>query len=359
VIVIPPLTILDAMLTSSTAAEPHDPAAYAGGTTYAFGDIVKVAADFTIYESLASSNTGHTPNVSPTWWKVLGPTETAYNSGTTYALGDTVSSVTTHRVYESLAASNVGNPLPVLPETATTKWLDVGPNNRWGMFDFLRNTKTVVASPLTLVMVPGIRIKAIALLGLEAISATVEMTLPTAPYTVHYTHTEQLQIREYAVADWYEYFFADFGNRKSLLLTDLPLYAQDVLTVTITNTAGPAACGAMVIGSHQDIGTTEYNAESDAINFSVVERDAFGNASMTQRRSVPKVNQNVLASAAGLRDIFNLRTNLNAIPAVWASVEDDADNYFDPFCILGFYRKFTITAMPPNNAMLALEIEEI
>ena len=61
--VIPPLTITAAMLTSSSATEPWAPSAYAGGTTYAFGDVVSVAADFTIYESLAAGNVGNTPNI--------------------------------------------------------------------------------------------------------------------------------------------------------------------------------------------------------------------------------------------------------------------------------------------------------
>src|SRR3989304_3030512 len=134
--VIPPLTITAAMLTSSSATEPWAPSAYAGGTTYAFGDVVSVAADFTIYESLAAGNVGNTPNISPTWWRVVGPTETAYNAATTYAIGDTVSYV--HRLYESLAATNIGN----TPVISPTWWLDVGATNRWRMIDVQRNTAT-------------------------------------------------------------------------------------------------------------------------------------------------------------------------------------------------------------------------
>lgn len=358
-IVLPPLTILDAMLSSSGAVEPWAPSAYAGGTTYAYGDIVKVAADFAVYKSLASSNLGKTPNVSPSWWVKLGPTEDAYNAGTTYGLGDTCSSSTTHRVYESLAAGNVGNPLPVLPDTTTTKWIDIGPTNRWAMFDTYRNTKTVWASPLVVVLIPGVRIKAIALMGLDGTQVTVEMALPTSPYTVHYTYTEDLRIRTYAVADWYAYFYDEFGNKESLLLTDLPLYSADTLTVTITSTVGPAACGALIVGSYQYMGTTEQSAESDAVNFSLVDRDAFGNVTLTPRRSIPKVTQNVLAEKAAVRNIYNLRTALNAVPAVWSSLDDSEDGYFEPFLILGFYRTFRINASFPDYALLSFEIEEI
>ena len=56
----------------------------------------------------------------------------AWSSGTTYALGDKVILTSTHRVYESLQAANTNhNPT----EAASTWWLDIGPTNRWAMFD--------------------------------------------------------------------------------------------------------------------------------------------------------------------------------------------------------------------------------
>ncbi|HEY0847393.1 MAG TPA: hypothetical protein VGE12_18635, partial [Noviherbaspirillum sp.] len=125
-------------------------------------------------------------------------TETAYNAGTTYALGATVVSATNHRKYESLQAGNVGNPLPSLPtldnpNPATAYWQDVGPTNRWAMFDLLRDTQTVQASPLTVVITPGERVNSLALMKLEADSVTVTVT--SGGSTV-YSHTEDLNTRE-------------------------------------------------------------------------------------------------------------------------------------------------------------------
>lgn len=357
--VIPPLTILDAMLTATDATEPWAPSAYNAGTTYDAGDIVSVAADFSIYKSLAGSNTGNTPNVSPLWWTRLSPTETAYNGATTYGLGDTVSSTTTHRVYESLQAANTGNALPVSPETATAWWLDVGPNNRWAMFDTYRNTKTVFASPLEIQLTPGVRIRALAMMGLEATSVLVEMSDNAgSPQTVHYSHNEDLMARTTPITDWYEYFFAEFDSKAAFVLFDLPRYAGDILTVRVTNTGGPAAVGAIVIGTDQYLGQTVMGAESDAINFSVIERDAFGNATLTPRRSVPKVNQLVKGAKVSTRDIYNLRTALNAVPAVWTSLDDSDEDFFEPFLILGIYRNFTLTANDPH-VDVNLTIEEI
>lgn len=362
--VIPPITILDATLLSSTAAEPWAPAAYSGGTTYAAGAFVQVASDYTIYESLASSNTGNTPNVSPLWWVARGPTETLYDNGVgsptkVYALGETAYSSTTHRVYESLQAGNTGRPLPVPPETSTAWWLDVGPTNKWAMFDTYRNTKTRGTSPLVLRLAPNQRVKAIALLGLDATEVTISMDSVGSPIVNHYSNTVNLEVRTFDVSDWYEYFFEDFAARSALVLFGLPRYSQDVLTITITNSNGPAACGALVIGSDQYLGETEHGAESDALNFSVIDRDVFGNATLNPRRSIPKVNQTVIAEKAATREIFNLRASLNAVPAVWTSLDDSDDDYFEPLLILGIYRKFTINAADPTEAVISLELEEI
>ena len=353
--VVPPLKITDALLTSSGVVEPAAPAAYNPATAYAAGDIVAVAADFTIYESLEDANTGHTPKSSPTWWRILGPTETAYNAATAYALGDTVYSADTHRCYESLQAGNTGNPLPVPPETQTAWWIDVGPTNKWAMFDLLRNTQTVCASPLTVTVTPGQRIDSVALLGLAATSVTVELTNGGA--TTYYTRTEDLNARE--IADWYDYFFEPFGWRPSVVLFDLPPFSDGVLNVTIANSIGNAKCGALVVGSYQYIGAAQYNGESDALNFSTVDRDAYGTATLVRRRSIPKATISTIVNKGVVNAIRDLRTALNAEPAVWSGWDDTSDDYAEAFLILGFYRKFTINAAYPTDAVVGLELEEI
>lgn len=299
--VIPPLAITDAVLTSSTAAEPHateDP--YVAGTTYALGAVVVVAADHRKYESLQSGNTGHTPISSPAWW------------------------------------------------------FDVGPSNRWAMLDLLRNTKTVQASPLTVVLTPGVRINSVVLLGLEATSVTVTMT---SGATVVYTHTDDLNTRE--VANWYDYFFEPFGSIPSVALFDLPPFSGATLTVTITNTTGDSACSGIVIGSHQYIGEAQQEAESETLGFSTFDRDEFGNVTLIPRRSVPTANITVVTEKAIINAVRNLRADLEGTPAFWSTLDDATSDWFESFALLGVFRKFAINSTYPDHAVLSLEIEEL
>lgn len=354
--VIPPLEITNARFTSSTAVETA-PAAYAGGTTYALAATVSVAGSaglLSCYESLQNGNTGHTPASSPTWWKPLGDTYQVYSGATTYALADYVIDATNHLVYESLASSNLGNAL-----TDTTKWLEIGPTNKWAMFDFLRNTATVVPHTKSLVAViaPGVRVNSIAVLGLVANSISIVVTSVGGGGTV-YTYTADLNTRE--VGDWYDYFFEPFSTQPSVVLFDLPPYTDAVITVTIGATSGNIECAACVVGTFEYIGAIQYEAEADVLNFSSVTRDfAGGTNQMIQRRNVPKTIQQIYLDKSLVNRVRNLREALNATPAVWSGLDDATEDYFESYLILGFYKRFSINAKSYSQAVISLELEEI
>jgi hypothetical protein len=79
----------------------------------------------------------------------------AWASGTTYALAARCISTTTHRIYESVQAGNLNH--DPTTDTTATWWLDVGATNRWKMFDAAVGSQSSLASPLTVVIDPGVR----------------------------------------------------------------------------------------------------------------------------------------------------------------------------------------------------------
>ena len=362
--VTPPVQITSLKLTSSGAAEPHNPAAYSAGTTYGFGDIVKVASDFKIYESLLPGNTGNTPSINPIWWRILGPTETAYNSSSTYGLGDTASSSTSHRVYESLAADNVGNPLPVLPETTTTKWLDVGPTNRFAMFDLFRNTQTVSASPLTVVIAPGERVNTLGLAGLVANQVQISATSVLGGGTVYPSEhsaspTGIFNLNTRIVNNGYDYCFETFTTLPSMAIFDLPPFSDIIITVTISAGSGNVKVGSLVVGTYIYIGNIQYGATNDGMNFSTVTRDAWGNATLVPRRTIPKTEQTLIIPGNRINRCKEARVLLNAVPALWTGLDDNASSWFDMLTILGIYTRFQIGQLNNSRAEINLSLEEI
>lgn len=356
--VIPPITaaavtILEAMLTSSTIPEAEAPT-YAGGTSYAAGAYAgpaPVAGQAqAVYISLQSGNIGHAQNDS-LWWKFVGYVYPAYDSGTTYAAGNVVTDLTNHLLYESLVAGNLDQAL-----TDGTKWLLLGPTNRWAMFDIQRNTQSVQDGSFTIVITPGQRCNALGLAGIVGNSYSLTVSSVSGGGAV-YSKSGTLNNRQ--TLGWYDYFFGEFSTQESLVFFDIPPFMDAVYTLTITATSGNVGLGAFVLGSAVDLGDTQWTAESDVMNFSTISRDSFGNATLVARRNVPKTNQVVICPKSRVNKVRALRDELNAIPAFWCGVDDGSDGYFDSLSIVGVYKKFSIRVDTAAEAEINLELEEI
>lgn len=353
--VTPPVNITAVKVIANSAVEPSAFPAYSAGTTYDYGAIVSVAADFRTYESLAVNNTGNTPSTSPLWWRAIGYTEAPYNAGTTYALGATVSA--NNHVYQSRVANNIGQPLPVLPSKATTSWVDLGPTNRMAAFDLSRNTQTVWTSPLTLTVAPGERVNTLGLLGLVANTAVISATSVTGGGLVYGPNVIDLNTRQ--VADGYEYAFEPFSTQPSLAFFDLPPFTDIIITVTLSSTSGNVKCGSFITGTYIYLGAIQYGAENSALNFSVIKRDDFGETELVPRRTVPKNRHTLKAPKLRANKIRAARVLLNAVPALWTGLDDGTTDLFDTFTTLGIYTLFNLDATNFDEVTISLEVEEI
>lgn len=276
-----------------------------------------------------------------------------WDSGTTYALGDRVILTSTHKVYESVQAGNTNHS----PTAETTEipvwWLEIGYTNRWRMFDLYRNTQTTGDTYIEVQVALGERVDSIALATLAGDTATITMVSDNV--TV-YQKVLPLTIRQ--TSTWYNYFFESFGVVPSIAVFDLPPFTNATITVRIDGVNG-AACGSIVFGKSEYLGRVELQAVSDALNFSVVERDAFGNSTLVPRKSIPKTNQTLLANKETTNKLILLRNDLNAKPAVWSGLDDATDGYFNALLILGYYRQFLISLEYPQHTLVQLELEEI
>lgn len=303
---------------------------------------MKVIPPLEITTARLTSSTAAEPSASETLWVSAG----------TYALGDQLGRATTHRIYEALQA-HTGR--TALPEVDTAYWLDVGPTNRWAMFDFERNSQTVQASPLTVVLTPAKRANSLALMGLDADSVTVSMTVGAV--TV-YSNTQSLINRH--TTSWTEYFFGEFSYAPSLIFFDLPLHTSGVITIALTSARGAVKCGACVLGTSHDIGRAEYNAVSSQLNFDKVDRDAYGGSVLRRIRTVPKTSQSLFFEKDRVNAIRDLRQSLSSVPAVYSGLDDRReDGYFEALLILGIYKDWTINLAHPEHATAALTLEEI
>jgi len=275
----------------------------------------------------------------------------AWSASTAYTVGAKVIRTTTHRIYERLVAGTTSGQ----PELDDANWLDIGPTNRWGMFDLERNSQTVSASNITLVIAPGQRLDAFALVGVHASSISITMT---SGGVTRYSYTQGMQRR--LTRTWTEYFFGQFKNQSAIVRFDLPAYSNSTITVIINTLNGQAKVGGLVLGQSSYIGKVLVDPESDRISFSKIERDAFGSATLVKRQTKPKTTQTLYMDASLVPIVEDLRKELESVPAIYSGMDDrDENSYFDALLIMGIYRSWPIRMTSSRFAQATLTLEEI
>lgn len=277
--------------------------------------------------------------------------ESSWNSATNYTTGTRVVSTTTHKIYERLSPGGVD---AGLPEITTSKWLEIGPTNRWAMFDTSRSSGSTSTSTVTITLAPGVSTDSLAILGCTALEVNINITSggPTV-----YNNTVDLLIRN--SVNYTQYFFSTFMYQPSLVLFNLPNNSNNIITITFTMPGTGGLVGNIVLGTSISLGNIQTGVSIEALNFSVINRDIFGNSILVPRRSVPKTSQRVFINKADLNALINTRYNLNAVPAVWVGIDDNNDAYFDALLIFGVYKNFSLVMDYPDHALLSLELEEI
>ncbi len=303
-IVIPPLTITDAILTSSNVPET-DFQEWLVGDSYDFGEKVMVA-------------TG-TPDV--------------------------------HRNYESLIAgigTNTGidptvDQLPAPTGTGGANWLDLGATNRWAMFDEIVGTQTTNLTSVDVVLTPGTVVNAVAVLNVSA--ASIQVIVDDPIDGVVFDRTIQLNSPE-GINDWYAYYFTPIEPITDVVLTDLPSFKDATIQVIALETGETVAVGVLAIGLQAQVGITNHGTGISIKDFSIKQTDTFGNFVILERAFSKRADYAVTVDTDRVAFVQNFLTSIRSVPVVWVGNQD-----FGSTIIYGFFRDFDIIlSSPPISA---------
>lgn len=345
--IIRPAVIGDAALVSSSVPETA-PAAWVAGTTYGLGVLVSIFAGTvaTVYESLAAGNVGNAPATSPAWWRFVSTTYAAYNAATTYGLKERVIDPVSHRTYESLQAANAGH----TPAVSPTWWIDIGPTNRWAMFDAYNQTLTQRTSSIEVTLAPTGLVNALALLNIEAASVNVIVTDAVAGQV--YNRTFELISTSNVGADFYAWAFEPIIRRSDLHVEGLPAYLNPTIKVTISFSNSTAKIGNLVAGMQRELGTTVMGAGFGIIDHSRKEVDEFGNIDLVVR-SYRKVGTfEVVVAREMVDEVGRLLASYRAEPTVYVGTGEYSSSIY-----YGFFRDFRLNVEHYIQSKLTLEIE--
>lgn len=241
----------------------------------------------------------------------------AWALGTTYGAGARVIKTVTHRVYESVAAGNIGND----PAGLTGHWIDVGPTNRWAMFDQALGTVTSRAGSIVVTVDAG---PATALALLDVVGATARVQ--TTGYDVTLPVTDG-----------------------TITFLDLPGIDANII-VTVAGT-GTVSVGTLLVGNIVTLGVTAESPSAGITDFSRKEVDDFGDATVVERSWAKRMSARSLIDTDALDLVANRIAAVRAVPALW--IGDDGT---DALTVFGFFKDFSIE-VGKTVSTLSLSIE--
>lgn len=291
-----PVTVTDSTLTACNVPET-DYAAYDAATTYGVGDLIIVAADHKIYESLQAGNVGHTPSSSPTWW------------------------------------------------------LDRGATNRWRMFDALVNSQTIYAGNITFTLAMSGRVNSIAFLNCYAASIRVVATDSVAGTVFDRTVNMQSNL---GITDWWSWFFEPPEWNSDAVITDLPVYTDMSLSVTVAAIDGPARVGMVIVGLSKTLGETQYGASVGIQDYSVKTRDTWGNYTVLERAFNKWANFTLMTDNGTIDRLQTLLAAYRAVPCLYIGSEE-----YGATAVFGFYKDFSVNIQYPTVSTCSIEVEGI
>ena len=374
-----PFVIADSNLTSSNVTEAEY-SAYDAGTTYALGDRVRIvsptaAVTMTIASPAVVTWTAHgLPDDTPVRFTTTGALPTGITAGKVYFVRGSLAATpnvfnvcekpggaaintsgsqsgthtgfaTRHDVYESLVGSNLGNAPALFP----LKWGRADSTNRWRMFDNSVSSQTSnVDSIATVHATTGI-VDAVALLNIQCASVQITQTDDIDGVVYDRTFTG---IADSGIQDWYAYFFEPIVYKTEILATDLYPYADASIAVTLTNTGGTALCGACIPGKVLDAGGTDYGMGLGIQDYSVKQKDTFGNYTILERAFNRRVTMMVFVESGLVDALINTLAEYRATPTVYIGAD-----LYGSSAALGFYKDFNVEVRYPTLSLCSIEIE--
>ncbi|WP_338544893.1 hypothetical protein V6W80_17090 [Pseudomonas benzopyrenica] len=240
-----------------------------------------------------------------------------------YAVGDKV--MDAHHIWQW--QGEAGKNTAVAPSADTTlpaRWLDLGANRRWRMFDkkagntWRIGTATTNAETIDVTLKPGQVVNSIALFGMEAATVQIIMTAPGGKEVYNETFRQQRR----GVNNWYEYYFTPIDRAETMVRTNLPAYGQATVRVIVSNPGGQARVGLLVLGRLITIGESIYGTSVGIQSYSRTDIDDFGNETIIARGSRRTVDYDVRIPTEDLSRVTRILDQLRDTVCPYIGTED-------------------------------------
>jgi hypothetical protein len=280
----------------------------------------------------------------------------AWDIGESYDLGDTV--IHQQRIWESLGGYNIGND----PVDSPDDWLLLGATNRWRLLDGGTGSLTTNPESIEITLEPTDQVaNGVAFFNVDASEIQIDVYNGS---TLTYTATLEI-FAGLSESNWWAYFFGEsvgaFDPARDLVDLGLPSIFSPRIEISIRNPGGTAACGLIVIGRQQPLGTTVYGSSVGIRDYSRKDVDEFGNFSVVQRRFAKTADFDVVIRTRDVASLQRALAGRRALPTVYIGAEDAsfdaAQQIHEETIIYGFYRDFSIVLGDRVESRCTIDIE--
>lgn len=317
-----------------------------------------------VYESLLSSGVSTASSIAGTTLTVGGTITGTYAigqilSGTGVTTDTTITAFLTGTggagTYTVSASQTVGSTTitGTAPVTNETYWARYGSTNRWSMHDSSVSSQTANTTSIVNVYQAVGYCDSIGLLNVSnatTVNVTVDDDIDGEIY-----NTDVSMVDNSGIIDGWHYCFDPIVRKTEMLLTDLPLYADPQITVTITTSTGATVlCGACVLGKRFDAGGTQYGVSLSIQDYSIVTEDSYGNREFNEGAYSRKATLTSRIDNRSIDSLHSMLATCRAIPMLYVAASDYGSTY-----IFGKFNDFNIEIPHPAFSLCSIELESL
>lgn len=270
------------------------------------------------------------------------------NAGS-YKLGDEVIRDSSHRKYRCLVDETFSDPLLTTTGDALAEWIDIGPTNKWAMFDGKVKNKTKSTTDFTLDVVSSAIFDNVSFFGVVVVES-IRVEVIYGGETI-YDETKGF-IDLSSIVDHYSYAFYQLIFANDGIFKDIPPYIGSTIRVTFTGTGSGIEVGAMLFGMSKSMGVTCINTKSNTIDYSDVEYDVFGELSEVERPVVSYNTYEIDIPKPLAQSVERRLRSSRGVDCVW--VGDIGDN--QDLITYGRYERSPVTYSNPSVVSYSVKV---
>lgn len=271
----------------------------------------------------------------------------AWNAATAYVLNDRVIRVTLHKIYQRVISGTSAT----APELDALNWVEVGPTNRWKMFDGANSSATTQSTTISVVLAPGSLISGIAALGVIGNSIRLRVNHPTLGIVFDQTRGLDGSI---TAPDWYNYFADQASPFSQFIAPDVIAFSPlSEVWVDIEPIDGVASCATFITGAQSTFGSgIQYGATVGITDYSRKVINAFGDTTFVKRNFSKRADITLWMPRSNTDPLIAKLIALRATPALYL-----ISTIYEATTIFGYYKDFSVALSYPDVDVLSLQIE--